>query len=123
MCKIPLKITSLKSNNFFFNYKLFFKTKYFLNRLFYIAFFSFLTYSFFSFICEWMKGYYVSATQTNENLSKEEMYDVILKEMTIGCEESPDVKAGFIGEIGSTWPITGIYAIMLNIIKYNLINS
>lgn len=70
-----------------------------------------------------MKGYYVSATQTNENLSKEEMYDVILKEMTIGCEESPDVKAGFIGEIGSTWPITGIYAIMLNIIKYNLINS
>lgn len=55
-----------------------------------------------------MKGYYVSATQTNENLSKEEMYDVILKEMTIGCEESPDVKAGFIGEIGSTWPITGM---------------
>lgn len=51
-------------------------------------------------------GYYVSATQTNENLSKEEMYDVILKEMTIGCEESPDVKAGFIGEVGSTWPIT-----------------
>lgn len=36
------------------------------------------------------------------------MYDVILKEMTIGCEESPDVKAGFIGEVGSIWPITGM---------------
>lgn len=81
--------------------------KYFLNWFFYIAIFTFLICSFF-FIYEWMKGYYVSATQTNENLSKEEMYDVILKEMTIGCEESPDVKAGFIGEIGSTWPITGM---------------
>ncbi|XP_076753085.1 phosphotriesterase-related protein [Xylocopa sonorina] len=51
-------------------------------------------------------GYYVNATQSNEGLSKEEMYDVMLKEMTIGCEECPDVKTGFIGEVGSTWPIT-----------------
>ncbi|CAL7943704.1 unnamed protein product [Xylocopa violacea] len=50
-------------------------------------------------------GYYVNATQTNEGLSKEEMYDVMLKEMTTGCEECPDVKAGFIGEVGSSWPI------------------
>ncbi|XP_076246740.1 phosphotriesterase-related protein [Calliopsis andreniformis] len=52
-------------------------------------------------------GYYVAATQTASNLglSKEEMYNVMLKEMTIGCDESPDVKTGFIGEVGSTWPI------------------
>ncbi|OAD56321.1 Phosphotriesterase-related protein, partial [Eufriesea mexicana] len=51
-------------------------------------------------------GYYVSATQANKVLTKEHMYNVILKEMTLGCEECPDVKAGFIGEVGSTWPIT-----------------
>lgn len=51
-------------------------------------------------------GYYIGATQNNEDLSKENMYNVILKEMTIGCEEYPDVKAGFIGEVGSIWPIT-----------------
>ncbi|KAF3427597.1 hypothetical protein E2986_13417 [Frieseomelitta varia] len=34
------------------------------------------------------------------------MYDVMLKEMTIGCEDYPDVKTGFIGEVGSAWPIT-----------------
>lgn len=51
-------------------------------------------------------GYYVNATQTNQDLSKEEMYDVMLKEMSIGCEDYPDVKTGFIGEVGSAWPIT-----------------
>lgn len=56
-----------------------------------------------------IKGYYVSATQTKEDLLKEDMYDVMLKEMTIGCEEYPDVKTGFIGEVGSTWPITRTY--------------
>ncbi|XP_076661720.1 phosphotriesterase-related protein isoform X2 [Halictus rubicundus] len=54
-------------------------------------------------------GYYVAATQSEINLclSKEEMYDTMLKEMTIGCEDCPDVKTGFIGEVGSTWPIEG----------------
>lgn len=56
-----------------------------------------------------LKGYYVSATQTKQDLLKEDMYDVMLKEMTIGCEEYPDVKTGFIGEVGSTWPITRTY--------------
>lgn len=56
-----------------------------------------------------LKGYYIGATQNNEDLSKENMYNVILKEMTIGCEEYPDVKAGFIGEVGSIWPITRTY--------------
>lgn len=35
------------------------------------------------------------------------MYDLILKELTEGCEEYPGVKAGFVGEVGSSWPITG----------------
>nr|XP_003699732.1 PREDICTED: phosphotriesterase-related protein [Megachile rotundata] len=52
-------------------------------------------------------GYYVAATQSASdlNLSKEQMYDVMMKEMTVGCEQSPDVRTGFIGEVGSTWPI------------------
>ncbi|XP_076282792.1 phosphotriesterase-related protein [Lasioglossum baleicum] len=52
-------------------------------------------------------GYYVAATQSERNLclSKEEMYDTMLKEMTIGCEDCRDVKTGFIGEVGSAWPI------------------
>lgn len=52
-------------------------------------------------------GYYVAATQNASDLrlSREEMYNVMLKEMTIGCEESPDMRTGFIGEVGSTWPI------------------
>lgn len=29
------------------------------------------------------------------------------KELEIGCNECPEVKAGFIGEVGSTWPIEG----------------
>lgn len=52
-------------------------------------------------------GYYVAATQSASDLalSKEEMYNVMLKEMTTGCKDSPDVKTGFVGEVGSTWPI------------------
>ncbi|XP_046433896.1 phosphotriesterase-related protein isoform X1 [Neodiprion virginianus] len=52
-------------------------------------------------------GHYVASTQTEAtlNTSVEEMYDLILKEMTVECEGSPGVKAGFIGEVGSTWPI------------------
>lgn len=52
-------------------------------------------------------GYYVAETQSASvlNLSKEQMYDVMMKEMTVGCDQSPDVKTGFIGEVGSTWPI------------------
>ncbi|XP_054015243.1 phosphotriesterase-related protein [Hylaeus anthracinus] len=52
-------------------------------------------------------GYYVAATQSASELrlSKEEMYNTMLREMTIGCEECPDVRTGFIGEVGSAWPI------------------
>ncbi|EZA62026.1 hypothetical protein DMN91_008164 [Ooceraea biroi] len=52
-------------------------------------------------------GYYVASTQSASTLStsKEEMYNLMYKELQTGCEECPDVKAGFIGEVGSTWPI------------------
>lgn len=33
------------------------------------------------------------------------MYDLIIQEMTIGCLGSEEVRAGFIGEVGSAWPI------------------
>ncbi|KAK2588330.1 hypothetical protein KPH14_004347 [Odynerus spinipes] len=52
-------------------------------------------------------GHYVAAVQspTTLNLSVENIYNLIVREMTEGCEECPDIKAGFIGEVGSTWPI------------------
>ncbi|XP_033221328.1 phosphotriesterase-related protein [Belonocnema kinseyi] len=52
-------------------------------------------------------GHYVALTQSAQSLSnsEERMFDLIIKEMTEGCEESMDVKAGFIGEVGSAWPI------------------
>ncbi|XP_012284911.1 phosphotriesterase-related protein [Orussus abietinus] len=52
-------------------------------------------------------GYYVALTQTRNVLSlgQEKMFDFMRKEMTEGCIESPDVKAGFVGEVGSSWPI------------------
>lgn len=45
------------------------------------------------------------------NMTKEEMYNVMHKELEESCLECPDVKAGFIGEVGSTWPIEGIYVV------------
>ncbi|XP_051171856.1 phosphotriesterase-related protein [Leptopilina boulardi] len=52
-------------------------------------------------------GHYVALTQSEQSLSnsEEQIMNIIIKEMTEGCEEYMDVKAGFIGEIGSTWPI------------------
>lgn len=52
-------------------------------------------------------GYYVAAVQNPAtlNLSVEDMYNLMVKEMTEGCEENPNIKTGFIGEVGSTWPI------------------
>lgn len=51
-------------------------------------------------------GYYVSAVQTQSTLemSKENMYDQILSDLTTG---ESGVKCGFIGEVGSSWPIDG----------------
>jgi len=46
-------------------------------------------------------------------MTKEEMYNLMCKELEEGCVEYPEVKAGFIGEVGSNWPIEGMYAIVL----------
>lgn len=40
-------------------------------------------------------------------LSKEEMCSLMVDELTTGCVEQPDVKCGFIGEVGSGWPLHG----------------
>ncbi|XP_014206776.1 phosphotriesterase-related protein [Copidosoma floridanum] len=52
-------------------------------------------------------GHYVALTQNDSVLksTEEQLYDVAMKELTVGCDEDPSVKAGFIGEVGSSWPI------------------
>lgn len=41
------------------------------------------------------------------NMTKEELYDLMHHELEEGCVEHPDVKAGCVGEVGSSWPIEG----------------
>ncbi|XP_050351754.1 phosphotriesterase-related protein [Nymphalis io] len=52
-------------------------------------------------------GFYIADMQNNDSLhsTKEDLYDHMLKELTVGCEDYPTVKAGFIGEIASVWPL------------------
>lgn len=51
----------------------------------------------------------MALTQNHSSLatSEEQMYDLITKELIESCSESSEVKAGFVGEVGSTWPIEG----------------
>ena len=59
-------------------------------------------------------GYYVDASHpTNMNtLSEENICQQIIKELQEGCDGT-DIKAGVIGEIGCSWPLTGTYCAML----------
>lgn len=59
-------------------------------------------------------GYYVSDLQDNSTLSlgEEDIYNHMLKELHEGFDVDKTVKAGFMGEIASVWPIHGN--------KYNL---
>ncbi|XP_059057996.1 phosphotriesterase-related protein [Achroia grisella] len=52
-------------------------------------------------------GYYISDTLpcNLQFSSTEEMYKHMRNELTIGCSEDDTVKAGFIGEIASVWPL------------------
>lgn len=52
-------------------------------------------------------GFYIEDTQTPDYLCKtvEDLYNVMKTEMTKGCEEDKSVKAGFMGELASVWPI------------------
>lgn len=54
-------------------------------------------------------GYYVDSAQNASTLrmTKEEMYNVMCTELQKGCIDYSKIKAGFIGEVGSSWPITG----------------
>lgn len=54
------------------------------------------------------------------NETKEQIYNTMLKDLTNGCVEDISVKAGFIGEVGSCWPIHGITNIQLSLIHFNL---
>lgn len=55
-------------------------------------------------------GHYIADTQNQKTLlqSSEDMYNHMLKELTEGCVEAPEIKAGFMGEIGSVWPLRGL---------------
>ncbi|KAL0112032.1 hypothetical protein PUN28_013328 [Cardiocondyla obscurior] len=52
-------------------------------------------------------GFYVASSQNAStlNMTEENMYNLMRKELEENCVEASDVKAGFIGEVGSTWPI------------------
>jgi hypothetical protein len=54
-------------------------------------------------------GHYISFVQPQSvlALSQEDMCDLMLEELTTGCVDQPDVKCGFIGEVGSGWPLHG----------------
>ena len=52
-------------------------------------------------------GYYVEASHSKEtsNFSEDEIANQIIKDIQVGVDET-SIKAGIIGEIGCTWPLT-----------------
>ena len=54
-------------------------------------------------------GHYVADAQKNETLTRtvEEMTQHIVDELTVGAVDCPEVKCGFIGEIGCQYPVMG----------------
>lgn len=56
-------------------------------------------------------GHYIADLQTDNNLrnSIEDTYNHMMQELTDGFSEAPGTKAGFMGEIGSVWPLRGEY--------------
>lgn len=62
-------------------------------------------------------GHYIADMQASLSGSVEDIYNHMLRELTEGCIDCVDVKAGFMGEIASVWPLKGeIYAINYSII-------
>lgn len=69
-------------------------------------------------------GHYVHGVQSVSSLalSVEQMSELYRNEMTVGCEvegEKNRVRCGFIGEVGSGWPIHGKYIFILLLICIN----
>lgn len=56
-----------------------------------------------------MLGYYLASVQPPSMLvqSQETMYNLMLTELTAQCVEHSGIKCGFIGEVGSGWPLHG----------------
>ncbi|XP_066995883.2 phosphotriesterase-related protein [Anabrus simplex] len=52
-------------------------------------------------------GYYVSSVQPPSvlRMSREDMCQLMYSELCHGCDDVVDVKCGFIGEVGSGWPL------------------
>ncbi|XP_039755949.1 phosphotriesterase-related protein [Pararge aegeria] len=52
-------------------------------------------------------GHYIADLQSENTLrsTKEDLYNHMLEELTRGCVDYPSVKAGFMGEIASVWPL------------------
>ncbi|CAG7822518.1 unnamed protein product [Allacma fusca] len=72
-------------------------------------------------------GYYVHGSQTEStlNLSVEELHDSIVSEITTGIPSEDNIKCGIIGEIGVSWPMTGVHMnlnIPVKYTKYKCIN-
>lgn len=86
--------------------KLFYKCQYF--RLQYWLYFTCL-------------GYYVAAVQpiSTLQLSIEEMSEIMNTELTKNCSGFETVRCGFIGEVGSSWPIQG-KLLPASLLKYSV---
>lgn len=54
-------------------------------------------------------GFYNASAQGKEalNLNQEQIYTVMAQDLNDGCQDYPEIKAGYIGEIGCTWPLHG----------------
>ncbi|XP_052741871.1 phosphotriesterase-related protein isoform X1 [Bicyclus anynana] len=52
-------------------------------------------------------GHYIADVQADNTLqsTKEDLYNHMLQEITVGCVDYPTVRAGFMGEIASVWPM------------------
>ncbi|CAH0389406.1 unnamed protein product [Bemisia tabaci] len=53
-------------------------------------------------------GFYVKYAQSDSTLKMktEEIHDLIYQEINSGCVDDNTIKCGFIGEVGSSWPIS-----------------
>lgn len=61
-------------------------------------------------------GFYVADLQNQSTLSmkKEDIYEHMMNELTVGYNVDKSIKAGFMGEIASVWPIHGIHFMLYN---------
>ncbi|XP_021189345.3 phosphotriesterase-related protein [Helicoverpa armigera] len=52
-------------------------------------------------------GHYIADTQSSGTLDKttEDIYNHMMEELTVGCRDEPSIRAGFMGEIASVWPL------------------